>query len=74
MEMKPPLLGLTEFDGMIRSELYAEIRTLRARVEQQAQLIAQCKEALMANLIGTSGRTPKTHEAIAAIEQWENGK
>ena len=34
-------------------------------------LIAQCKEALMANIIGTSGRTPKTHEALAAIEQWE---
>lgn len=31
--------------------------------------LMQAREALVANIVGTSGRTPKTHDSIARINK-----
>lgn len=49
---------------------YADgVEYLKATIQRQAALIERYREAMVANVVGTSGRTPMTHEAIAAIEK-----
>lgn len=37
------------------------------RIEKLTKLILLAKDALITNIVGTGGRTPKAHEALAAI-------
>ena len=39
-----------------------------AIIEKQADALAKAREALVAHIVGTSGRTQKAHEAILSID------
>ena len=40
-----------------------------ARVAELEAVLRECREALVKNIVGTGGRTPAAHEAIAKIDE-----
>lgn len=43
------------------------------RVAELEAVLRECREALVKNIVGTGGRTPAAHEAIAKIDEVLNG-
>ena len=39
------------------------------RVTELEAVLRECREALVKNIVGTGGRTPAAHEAIAKIDE-----
>lgn len=39
------------------------------RVAELEAVLRECREALVKNIVGTGGRTPAAHEAIAKIDE-----
>ena len=46
-----------------------EKMNLRDRIEELESVLRQAKDALVMNIVGTSGRTPASHDAIAKINE-----
>lgn len=40
-----------------------------AEVVDVEEVLRECREALVKNIVGTGGRTPAAHEAIAKIDE-----
>lgn len=39
------------------------------RIAELEAVLRECREALVKNIVGTGGRTPAAHEAIAKIDE-----
>lgn len=57
----------------LSKEDLAHAKRYRIAAELEA-VLRECREALVKNIVGTGGRTPAAHEAIAKIDEVLNGK
>ena len=69
---------LPDVDGMYRHDVLSDSRLPNqaelfihpdSRVAELEAVLVEAREALVMNIVGTGGRTPAAHEAIAKIDE-----